>query len=70
MDISPNKENNNKHYLINMSASLAETDKIVVLLIDEIYISARLDYRAKNIVGSGLLPIRRMQSSQRQFCHS
>lgn len=51
MDTSPQQDLSNKHYLSNMSTSLTIREKVVVLLIDEIYITSRLDYRSKNIIG-------------------
>lgn len=51
LDISPQQNLSNEHYLSNISASLSPREKVVVLLIDEIYITSRLDYRAKNIIG-------------------
>jgi hypothetical protein len=34
----------NTNYLLNMGKNLTNLEKIVVLLIDEIYVSSRLDY--------------------------
>jgi hypothetical protein len=33
---------------------LTSLERGVVLLVDEIYITARLDYRSKSIIGSGV----------------
>lgn len=54
MDVSPIDKCTNERYLLNMSKSLKDTEKVVVLLIDEIYISSKLEYRDKAIVGSSI----------------
>lgn len=59
MDVSPNSHPNNTkdcdisttNYLNIVPSSLNPNEKIVNLLIDEIYISKNLDYRGKNLVG-------------------
>jgi THAP domain/Transposase protein len=58
-DVAPNMHPNTtdsdksaSNYLNYVSDSLKPHEKIVVLLIDEIYVSKRLDYRGKNIVGA------------------
>ena len=59
MDVSPNTHPNNTidcdksttNYLNIVSSSLKPNEKIVNLLIDKIYISKRLDYRGKNLIG-------------------
>lgn len=58
LDVSPSTNLNStdtdkttKHYLNIDSCSLTPNEKIVNLLIDEVYISKRLDYRGKNLIG-------------------
>ena len=51
---SPNTTDNDKtttNYLNIVSSSLTSNEKIVNLLIDEVYVSKRLDYRGKNLIG-------------------
>jgi hypothetical protein len=51
---SPSASDSDKtthNYLNYVSESLKPHEKVVVLLIDEIYISKRLDYRGKSLVG-------------------
>lgn len=50
MPVSPTDANSNKTYLKNISHTLVDREK-VILIIDEIYITSRLDYRAQSIVG-------------------
>lgn len=52
--ISADSDINNKNYLVNVVRRLPYLEKVVILLIDEIYITARLDYRSGNIVGSAV----------------
>jgi hypothetical protein len=52
MHISANDDQSNTNYLLNMGKNLANLEKIVVLLIDEIYVSNRLDYPDKSILGT------------------
>jgi hypothetical protein len=51
LQISPNSDFGNKNYLLNVSKSLTALERVVLLLVDEIYITARLDYRSKSIIG-------------------
>lgn len=57
LDVSPNypnstdKDKTTNNYLNIVSSSLTPNEKIVNLLIDEVYISKRLDYRGKNLIG-------------------
>lgn len=50
--VSPESENNNKNYLMRVANNLSEMERIVILQVDEIYISPRLDYRASAVIGS------------------
>ncbi|VEN41670.1 unnamed protein product [Callosobruchus maculatus] len=52
LNVSPKNDLNNKNYLLNVAETLSDTEKVVSLIIDEIYISTRLDYRSHSIVGS------------------
>jgi len=52
LSVSPKDEENNKNYLLNICKNLTESEKVVSLLIDEIYVSSRMDYRAQSLVGS------------------
>jgi hypothetical protein len=54
LQVSPNSELTNKNYLVNVSKPLTSLERVVVLLVDEIYITARLDYRSKSIIGSAV----------------
>lgn len=52
LSVSPTEDSNNKNYLLNISKSLSDTEKVIALIIDEIYITSRVDYRSQSIVGS------------------
>lgn len=54
MDISPENNVNNEHYLYNISSTLTSREKVVILLIYEIDVTAKLDYRAKRVAGYAL----------------
>lgn len=51
LELSSESEGSNKNYLVNVSKTLSDTEKVVALQIDEIYISPRLDYRGNSITG-------------------
>ncbi|XP_044766292.1 uncharacterized protein LOC123322410 [Coccinella septempunctata] len=51
LNVSPSNDINNNNYISNMSSTLTPREKVVVLLIDEIYIAPRLEYRSKNLIG-------------------
>lgn len=52
MNVSPNADQSNQNYRMHVAKSLSTLKKVVILLIDEIYITSRLYYRAKCITGS------------------
>ncbi|XP_045482104.1 uncharacterized protein LOC123686148 [Harmonia axyridis] len=51
LNVSPNNDIHNNNYISNIFSNLTPREKVVVLLIDEIYITPRLDYRSKNLIG-------------------
>ncbi|CAH1978417.1 unnamed protein product [Acanthoscelides obtectus] len=52
LHVSPRDDMNNKNYLLNICKGLSDNEKIVALIIDEIYVSSRMDYRSQSLVGS------------------
>jgi hypothetical protein len=55
LQVSPNSElTKQQNYLVNVSKPLTSLERVVVLLVDEIYITARLDYRSKSTIGSAV----------------
>lgn len=52
LDVSPDKDINSENYLSHICKNLSERERVVSLLCDEIYITQRLDYRSKKIVGT------------------
>lgn len=51
LSVSPATDTNDNNYLKNIAKSINNTEKVVALLIDEIYLTARLDYKSQSIVG-------------------
>ena len=54
MNISPKNNVKNKHYHYNISSTLTSRENVVIVLIAEIYVIAKLDYRAKRVAGYAL----------------
>lgn len=51
LSISPDSDDNTQHYLKIMAKNLNEREKVVNLMIDEIYVTSKLVYKAQKIDG-------------------
>lgn len=49
--ITPDNGIKNENYLVNISSNLTTKEKVVILLIDQIYISSKLQYRSNRLAG-------------------
>lgn len=51
LSISPDSDDNTQHYLSIMAKDLKEREKVVNIMIDEIYVTSKLVYKAQKIDG-------------------